>query len=588
MQYILIMEKNKNNRLLIFLFAAMAAMFISCATVAPPPSEVFFSPVEWQGNTLVGTRYGLIEGIKDRDQTLAWLGIPYAAPPVGELRWKAPRKPEPWQGLRRADRFGHKSAQRSLLTGTITGSEDSLYLNVWRPSSLEKSLPVYVWVHGGSNTSGAANESKGYYGHSLASKANLVFVSINYRLDVFGWFSHPALKTKDDPDSDSGNYGTLDIIAALEWVRENIESFGGDPGNVTIAGESAGALNVLSLLIAPKAKGLFQRAVIESGYTHGPAISPEAFAVNLGMRLALRQNRAISFEEASRLLAAQSNHQLASWLRSASQRELLQLTRPAGKEILSIPCPIFDGFVLPTDGFEALADPQRRANVPIIIGTNREETKLFLQLAMNPWDPYYQRLVEVSSLLWKAEGADSIADAYGRSPAAAASLDSGEYPPAPEVYLYRFDWGAPDEEETNVMGGIASRRLGASHAMEIPFFLQTDNLFGSGFPLRIYTKANKNGRLALQNAIGEYLGAFARNGDPNEGIDSSAVGRIFWEPWDPASEKPSFLVLDAGFKELLLRIEQGRVRREDVILEIADNSSPSLKDHFIRLAPLFL
>jgi para-nitrobenzyl esterase len=238
--------------------------------------------------------------------------------------------------------------------------------------------------------------------------------------------------------------------------------------------------------------------------------------------------------------------------------------------------------VLPSDGFEALADPWRRADVPIIIGTNREETKLFLQLAISPRDSHYQRLVELSSLLWKAEGADNVADAYGRYPAA------GDGPPAGKVYLYRFDWGAPDEEEENVMGGIPSRRLGASHAMEIPFFLQTDGLFGSGFPLRIYTKANKNGRQALQSAIGEYLAAFARAGDPNHGINSKPGDRIFWEPWNPVSEKPNFLVLDAGLKQLSLRLEQGRVRREDVILEIADNSSLALKNHFIRLAPLFL
>ncbi|MDX9827963.1 MAG: carboxylesterase family protein, partial [Spirochaetia bacterium] len=291
-------------------------------------------------------------------------------------------------------------------------------------------------------------------------------------------------------------------------------------------------------------------------------------------------NKAANSQEASKLLADQSNQALASWLSSATIRALLQLSRPSDKEILSIPCPIFDGVVLPSDGFEALSDPKRRADVPIIIGTNSEETKLFLQLAMNPRNPHYPRLVELSSLLWKAEGADSVADAY------AGSAD-GEIPPG-KVYLYRFDWGAADEEEEGVMGGIASRRLGASHAMEIPFFLQTDSLFGSGFPLRIYTRANKNGRLALQSAIGEYLADFVRTGDPNHNLDSSLVGRIYWEPWDPKSEKPSYLVLDAGFKQLLLRLEQGRVRREDVILEIADNSAPGLKTQFIRLAPLFL
>jgi len=581
----------KKNVLFLTVALLAALFFFSCASAPMPPAAATFDPAEWDGDTLVGTQYGFLEGRQDKNNIFSWLGIPYAAPPVGELRWQAPQKPSPWEGIRQATRFGSKSYQRSYVGPFIGGSEDSLYLNVWRSGSAQKNLPVYVWIHGGSNTTGSAFESKAYYGHALASKANLVFVSIHYRLDVLGWFSHPALKT-GNPESDSGNFGTLDIIAALEWVRENISAFGGNPYNVTVAGESAGALNVLSLLIAPKARGLFHRAVVESGYSHGPAISPEAYAVNLGMRLALKQRKASTKEEAAALLASMSTSELASWLRSASPRELLALSKSEDRSILTMPCPIFDGHVLPADGFAALSDPTRRANVPLIIGTNKEETKLFLMLAMSPLDRDYQELVILSSLMWKAEGADSIADAY----ASGREYEDGSADG--RVYVYRFDWGAPKEEEEDVMGSVASRRLGASHAMEIPFFLQTDSLFGSGFPLQIYTKANRKGRLALQATIGDYLAAFAWTGDPNAPLsristtgESEGQGyisaRIPWESWNPETEKPAFLVLDAGLKELNIFVEQGRVRREDVIQRMANHPSPSIKEHFAALAPIF-
>lgn len=536
-------------------------LLASCATSPLLLAPSKFSLEPWAGDSIVGTAYGRLEGKSEEASTYAWLGIPYAKPPVGDLRWQAPRPPEPWQGLRKALHYGAKSMQRSSLTGAPVGSEDSLFLNIWRPATGEKELPVYVWIHGGANTSGASNAAPEYRGNALASKANLVFVSVNYRLDVFGWFAHPALKT-GDPETDSGDFGTLDLIAALRWVRENIAAFGGNPGNVTIAGESAGALNVLTLLIAPKAKGLFHRAIVESGYTQGSKLSAADFAEDLARGLAIQRGKANSEKKADGVLASMSKPELATWLRSASPSELLRLSKPLKNSILSLPYPIFDGNVLPADGFAALADPGRRANVPLMIGTNRDETKLFLMFSrQNSGGPLYQKLAQVTSDVWKAEGADAVADAFD-----AQAADH-------RVFLYRFDWGSLDENGKSVMGGRAGEKLGAAHGVEISFFLQTNSVFGNILPLRIFTKANEKGRLDLQAKMGAYLSRFVRTGDPNGQGSDAAEGLPLWSAWDASLADPPFIVFNAGLAEARIRVERGRLTKAAILKDFENEAS---------------
>ena len=217
------------------------------------------------GDAKVRTLYGVVKGRVFNQDILVWKGIPYAKPPIGELRWKAPRDPDPWTGIRDADDFGSEATQYDL-SGSVKGSEDCLYLNIWRPQSDEKNLPVYFWIHGGGNSMGAASE-EGYDGVNLAGKCNMVVVTVNYRLGPLGWFTCDALRS-DEPGADldnSGNYGTLDLIKALTWVKDNIAAFGGDPSRVTVAGESAGAINIFSLLISPQGAGLFHGAIAQSG-----------------------------------------------------------------------------------------------------------------------------------------------------------------------------------------------------------------------------------------------------------------------------------------------------------------------------------
>ena len=242
------------------------------------------------GAAPVKTDKGAVEGTAAASGIRAFKGIPYAAPPVGALRWKAPQPAAAWTGVRKADAFGARCPQVKVWDDMVFRdemSEDCLYLNVWTPADAKK-LPVMVWIHGGGFVAGSASEPR-QDGERLAGKG-VVVVSLNYRLGVFGFLAHPEL-TKESPRHASGNYGMLDQVAALQWVKANIAAFGGDPGNVTIFGESAGSFAVSALMASPAAKGLFHRAIGESGafFTAGDqtlAPRPLAESEQDGLKLA--------------------------------------------------------------------------------------------------------------------------------------------------------------------------------------------------------------------------------------------------------------------------------------------------------------
>ena len=219
--------------------------------------------------TLVNITSGPIQG-SIIGTSRQFLGIPYARPPVGDLRWMAPQKPDPWTAVRSAVDFGKRCAQLAnpTLQNAASNDEDCLYLNVWTPSPAVAKAPVRVWIHGGGNINGSTSEpvpflNSGlfYTGEFLAESHGVVVVSMNYRLGVFGFFEHPDLVA----EGSSGNQGLLDQQLAMRWVHDNIAKFGGDPGNVTIFGESAGSLDVCFHVAAPTSGGLFQRAISESG-----------------------------------------------------------------------------------------------------------------------------------------------------------------------------------------------------------------------------------------------------------------------------------------------------------------------------------
>jgi para-nitrobenzyl esterase len=312
---------------------------------------------------------GLVEGARSPDDSklVFFRGIPYAAPPVGELRWKPPRAPAPWRVTRKADElsagcpqsdFLYRAIQRTV--STLSGdpsqvkpvgstSEDCLYLNVMTTNLRSKSLqPVMLWIHGGGGVAGRGGDA----GASLASMGAVV-VTINYRLGVFGWLSHPAL-TAESPHQSSGNYGLLDQIAALEWVRQNIAKFGSDPANVTIFGQSSGGDYVGCLMLSPLARGLFQRVIMQSGVPLDlyPSVHHPREGVDSAEKLGVELAHKLAFGDGPTAIRE---------LRSASTDAVFKAAADGGFDA------IVDGWVLPDQPLAMFANRQQ-ADVPVIVG----------------------------------------------------------------------------------------------------------------------------------------------------------------------------------------------------------------------------
>ena len=492
-----------------------------------------------------------------------WRGIPYAAPPIGPLRWRPPQPPPRWEGVREALITGNACPQfASAFAGEprdakgIIGDEDCLYLDVYAPRAEHgapppgaRGLPVMLWIHGGGNSIGRA----GFYdGGNLAATHDVVVVAIQYRLGPFGWLRHAALRSGATSAAErSGNFGTLDTIRALEWVRENIASFGGDPDNVTVFGESAGGRNVVSLLLSPLARGLFHRAVVQSGGMGGstteeaehftdadppghPYSSNEIVA-----KLLVHDGTASDGAAARSRIASMSAAELESYLRGKTHQEILTAyvedpSSPPG--MLNFPQVFPDGWVLPRERpIERLARGAYN-QVPVILGTNRDENKLFM--AFDPtvahWrfglfpaardEDRYQAQADHQAHAWKARSVDR--------PASLMRAVQG-----PSVYAYRWDW---DEERSLPFFYDGPKMLGASHGFEIPFVFghwdlgpDTRLIFGGG---------SREGREILSGKMMSYWAEFAYNGSPGRG---RAGDLPEWPAWDDSSpEAPKYIVLD--------------------------------------------
>jgi len=508
------------------------------------------------------TQSGDVIGTEARYNSHAWLGIPYAAPPVGTLRWRAPQPPAAWTGTRQALTFGSPCTQyTSPFAGVAgkranepAGSEDCLFLNIWtprfasgRPPSGAARLPVMVWIHGGGNTIG---EGGFYNGGNLAATYSLVVVTLNYRLGPFGWLRHAALRGDATDDAErSGNFGTLDLIRALEWVRDNIAAFGGDPGNVTIFGESAGGTNVNSLLLSPRAHGLFQRAIVESGglfmsdvtsaenFTDDAPPGDPNSSNEMLLRLMISDGSATDRAAAKTRLAAMPTAEVQRYLRGKTNVEILTAYTPMpGAGMVHMPLVFREGVVVPdAEPMQLLTHAGGYNDVPVILGTNRDENKLFMFA-----DPatvrrilwiiprlrdarQYSLTAEYMAKMWKANGADE--------PATAMRATQG-----PSVYVYRFDW----DEEPTILGADLSVMLGAAHGFEIPFVFGHFDLGREGN--QIFTTNNQPGRELLSAEMMSYWAQFAYTGAPGRGRNSAALE---WTPWsNDGPSSPKFMVLD--------------------------------------------
>jgi len=313
---------------------------------------------------LVKTINGMIEGVTEQTGVRSFKGIPFAAPPVGGLRWKEPQPVKDWNGVRKAVAFGPTGMQTNVFgdMGFRSGSmsEDCLYLNVWSPKENKKALPVLVYFYGGGFVAGDGSEAR-YDGESMATKG-IVAVTVNYRLGVFGFLAHPEL-TKESPHHASGNYGLLDQAAALKWVQQNIAAFGGDPKRVTIAGESAGSISVSAQMASPLSKDLIAGAIGESGSILGtlPA-TPLAKGEQTGTEFAAKVNAA----------------SLAD-LRTIPAEKLLQSAAAFGPFRFSI---TIDGYFFPKSPYEIFAAGEQ-AHVPLLAGWNNEEMNFRMVMGMD-------------------------------------------------------------------------------------------------------------------------------------------------------------------------------------------------------------
>jgi para-nitrobenzyl esterase len=548
---------------------------------------------------LVETRRGTVSGVPSHGVTV-FRGLPFARPPVGARRFAPPEPPEPWAGVRTGARFGPAAAQNGALVGPLMSlgidrtGEDCLYLNVWTPRPDRARRPVLVWIHGGAFILGSGSQTL-YEGAALAARGDVVVVTINYRLGALGF-----LRTRDrfgDRLPASGNEGLLDQVAALKWVRDEIEAFGGDPGNVTIFGESAGAMSCATLLAMPRARGLFHRAILQSGAAN--FLWPPETAARVGdhllAELSIGSPEQLRAAPPDRLLAAQrrlfmdlmlGEHHVLGALSPVGQRVAgavflgLSLARhrfgrvstplsrrlvetlqrrgkrrapPATPALAALRAlrgqglpfqPVIDGDLIPRDPLAAIRDGAAR-DIPLLIGTNLDETRLFA-----PMDPEATTLGDDGLLARCAEAVPAGADAARRAVAVyrqargarGESVEPGDVwfaiesdrtmrHPAmrlaalhavhqPDTYAYLFTWPSP------ALGGL----FGSCHALELPF------LFGTlGHPLfRPFTGRGPEAR-ALAERMQDAWIAFARTGRP----EHPGLGE--WPAYDAAGRRTMIL-----------------------------------------------
>ncbi|MEO1935601.1 MAG: carboxylesterase family protein [Myxococcales bacterium] len=526
---------------------------------------------------------GKLVGFTSEDGAHVWRGIPFAQPPIGDLRWRAPRSAKAWAGTLEALEFGSPCIQyagpagrsEGLEDSDTLGSEDCLTLNVFAPPSTPENaptgshrLPVMLWIHGGGNSIGSALL---YDASRLAVSQDVIVVTIHYRLGVFGWFAHDAVAGANATAEDqSGNFGTLDTIAALEWVQEHISDFGGDPERVTVFGESAGGSDTFAMLVSPRAAGLFHRAIVQSG--SGDLIKLEAAqnwiddtesghvhsSNEVLLALLLADGTAADRDTGRQTITSWTPTQVSDYLRGKTPTELLSLYGGGFGGMYDTPKLIRDGVVLPKlDPRESFSLGAYNA-VPVIFGTNRDEVKLFAafgskdvaRIGIIPlWfknERMYHLTAEYGTKFWKARGVDE---------AAAAITSAGRAP----AFAYRFDW----DEEGKMLWFDLSPLLGAAHAFEIPFVFGglafgpvTDNIF---------PESSRPAARILSDQMMSYWGQFAYTGDPGRGRDGNLPQ---WKNW--GADPGQFLIFDTP-ADGGLRLSAETLTTQTVLEQIAND-----------------
>ena len=550
--------------------------------------------------TLRQTVNGPIVGFSDHNDTFGWSGIPYAAPPLGEFRWRAPQPIEDWEDPLPVLESGFSCTQpwtflaaESGTKGDIVGSEDCLTLNVWAPQRLsanpsvtEAKLPVMVWIHGGGNSVGS---SRHYQGQNLAEDQKIIFVSVNYRLGLLGSFTHKSIRnTAANPSDASGNYGLLDIIAALNWIKSNIHAFGGDASNVTLFGESAGGRNIFALVASPLARGLFHKAITQSGSVRTESLASAENYVNdkspgspagsneLLVRLLINQGISLDRQEAKDDLSIMADEAIAALLYRQSAVSLIASAHQNTDDSKAVQVPqlLRDGYVLPDKPLTDIFGNVDEYNpIPMIIGANRDEEKSFMardphfvkqQLGIYPSiinKEKYERFAGYYSARWHILGVTEPANAMRSS-----QISQGNLTGRPGIYTYRFDW---DESPSGWIVDFPSL-VGAGHGLEIGFIFR-DFVGGLQLPF-LYGEDSAVGRAELSKAMMNYWGHFAHTGSPGRG---RYYQQPEWVTWT-GSETMIFDSPDGGG----WRMENFAPSREDLTQQIEGDKK--ITDQLVR------
>lgn len=456
--------------------------------------------VRIDGGRISGVADGVAGGA-EADAPRAYLGIPYAAPPVGALRWRPPQAPAAWKGVRPCRAFGPACPQpRQKEDGDY--SEDCLYLNVWTPAQRPGArLPVMVWIHGGAFNFGASSLPE-YHGANLA-KQGVVVVTVNYRLGPLGFLVHPELD-RESARGVSGNYGLLDQLAALKWVRRNIKVFGGDPGKVTIFGQSAGSRSVSLQLLSPLSAGLFHRAIAQSG---GPIIGSEYLSPAFnGDRAAVSRMG----QELGRRLGCGAGPQGLAAMRAKSAREVVAAAACSTSIFTEglFFAPVFDGVVLPRDPVAALR-AGRLNRVPVMAGSTANEGMLYLMEEKDLNQAKYEDFLAArfgaqagaARAMFPAAGDAEVPGAIDRvitvgANAQPARFTARAFSRGGRAFLFQF---------SRVPGTQLARRLGAFHGVDLAY------VFGNMAQADGYDATD----FALSRQVMGYWVNFAKNGDPN-------------------------------------------------------------------------
>ncbi len=496
--------------LVCWLQAASAAMILTCCCLQVAKAAE-------PGAPRVRIDAGQLEGVT-QDTVVSFKGIPFAAAPVGDLRWRPPQPVKSWSGVRKADAFGADCMQVPFPSDAaplgVKPAEDCLYVNVWKPASAAGTkLPVFVWIYGGGFVNGGS--SPAVYDGSAFAKQGVVFVSFNYRLGRFGFFAHPAL-TAEQPAGPHANYGIMDQIAALKWVQRNIGAFGGDPHNVTICGESAGGISVHFLMTSPAATGLFQRAIVQSGggrpgifrdrHLSGGPDSAESLGVAYARKEGINEDGA----DALRKLRALSPDELAKNLNLAHMGDDPTYSGP-----------VVDGQIIIGNVAQLYAEG-KGARVPVMVGATSSDIGFMQASSIDELLTKFGPNAEKARAVYEVHSGDDVrlvafrmgGDQMMIEPARhiAQELSSRGQP----VYEFRFSYVA--ESIRGQFGGV----MGAMHASDIPFAFDT---VAAKYGKDLTGKDSDAAR-----AMNAYWVAFAKTGKPE------VLGLPAWPAYDPKAD----------------------------------------------------